>query len=76
VSFRGIMFSAVRGIMSTRGRGPVDMSVWIYPRHRGTPMLYSMLVTCATLFLLILVLAAPRTPEAHRLARLVRAQEK
>ncbi len=39
-------------------------------------MLYAMLAACATLILLILVLAAPRTPEAHRLARLFRAQQK
>ena len=38
-------------------------------------MLYAMLAACATLFLLILVLAAPCTAEARRLARLFRAQE-
>jgi hypothetical protein len=38
-------------------------------------MLYAICVACATLFLLILVLAAPRTAEARRLARLFRAQE-
>ena len=39
-------------------------------------MLYAICVVCATLFLLILVLAAPRTPEGRRLARLFRSQEK
>ena len=39
-------------------------------------MLYAVLVACATLFLLILVLAASRTPEARRMARLFRAQQK
>ena len=35
-------------------------------------MLSATLVACATL---ILILAVPRTVEAHRLARLVRAQQ-
>ncbi len=38
-------------------------------------MLYAICVACATLFLLILVLAAPRAAKAHRWARLFQAQQ-